>query len=181
MVLMALDHTRDFFTNAPFAPIDLTRTNSPYFLTRWITHFCAPVFFFLAGTGAFLGGARGKTKRELSRFLLTRGLWLMLLDVTLISWCGWRFDFSVHEFYSVVIWALGCCMVVLAGLVWLPVWAVTTFGVAMIALHNTLDGVTNESWGRWAGAWQVLHTGGSFDLTPGITFSVIYPLIRGWG
>src|SRR5881409_3707427 len=75
MVLMALDHVRDFFTNSHFNPLDLTRTDAALFMTRWITHFCAPVFTFLAGTGAFLATTRGKTRRELSWFLLTRGLW----------------------------------------------------------------------------------------------------------
>src|SRR6266568_8749985 len=82
MVIMALDHTRGFFTNVTFYPLDLDKTNVLLFLTRWITHFCAPVFVFLAGTGAYLQFARGKSKSELSPFLITRGLWLIVLEFT---------------------------------------------------------------------------------------------------
>src|SRR5262245_14060258 len=85
MVVMALDHVRDFFTNVPYDPTDLTKTFPALFLTRWITHFCAPVFIFLAGTGAFLSLGRGRTKRELSWFLLSRGLWLALLEITWVK------------------------------------------------------------------------------------------------
>ena len=90
MVIMALDHVRDFYSNAPFDPLDLSKTTVFYFFTRWITHFCAPTFIFLAGISAFLYG-RGKSTEELSRFLLIRGLWLILIDLTLIRF-GWRFD-----------------------------------------------------------------------------------------
>jgi uncharacterized membrane protein len=179
MVLMALDHTRDFFHNAigKFDPLDLSHTNIAIFFTRWITHFCAPVFVFLAGTGAFLSAARGKSKRELSWFLVTRGLWLILLELTWVKCFGWAFSFDFHEVWGLVIWAIGWSMVILAALVHLPTWAVTTFGLIMIAGHNAFDRVKPESWGPLAWLWRVLHAGGLFEVTPGYNFGAGYPLI----
>lgn len=108
MVIMALDHVRDFFHHDVlfFGPADLEKTNVALFFTRWITHFCAPVFCFLAGTGAFLSFKRGKTKRELSYFLLTRGLWLVVLELTVVH-VSWTFHFEITEFGAVVSGRLG--------------------------------------------------------------------------
>src|SRR5678816_2630713 len=142
MVLMMLDHTRDFVHNAVFQfdPTDLSRTNIALFFTRWITHFCAPVFVFLAGTGAYLQFARGKSKSELSRFLVTRGIWLIVLEVTLVR-LGVTFSFDVRMLaFLQVIWVIGVSMIVLAALIYLPVKVVGAFGLVMIALHNLLDG-----------------------------------------
>src|SRR6185436_3365833 len=177
MVLMSLDHVRDFFTNMKFDPLDLTQTNPALFLTRWITHFCAPVFIFLAGTGAFLSTTRGKTKRDLSWFLFTRGLCLVLLELTWIRWAGWNFGINLHEHWGIVIWAIGWSMVVLAAMVHLPLWAITTFGIAMIALHNAFDGVKPESFGPFAWLWRILHAGGQFQITSDVRFGAGYPLI----
>jgi uncharacterized membrane protein len=177
MVLMTLDHTRDFFSNSPFDPLNLTRTFPALFLTRWITHFCAPVFVFLAGTGAFLATTRGKSTGELSRFLFTRGLWLVLLELTWVNWAGWQFHFNLHYYGIQVIWAIGWSMVALAGLVWLPSRAILGFGIAMIMLHNTLDGLKPESSGAWTGLWRVLHAPGTVEIAPGIKLGVGYPLI----
>src|SRR5438046_5499371 len=133
MVIMMLDHTRDYIHSGAllFDPLDLSKTTVWLFLTRWITHFCAPVFVFLAGTGAFLFTTRGKTRKELSWFLLTRGLWLVLLEVTVIRWFGWNFSFDMHAIGIGVIWAIGWSMVVLSALVWLPTWAIAAFGLVM--------------------------------------------------
>src|SRR5262249_2545961 len=139
MVLMALDHTRDFFHAGAFQgwdPLDLAKTNVALYFTRWITHFCAPVFVFLAGTGAFLSTTRGMTNAELLWFLLRRRLWRVLLELTWVHWLGWTFAIDLREEWLLVIWAIGWSMVVLAALVPLPTWAVTTFGVAMIVGHN---------------------------------------------
>src|ERR1044072_2578066 len=148
MVVMMLDHTRDFLHNASLAfdPTDLTQTNFGLFLTRWITHYCAPVFVFLAGTGAYLQLARGKSKRELSRFLLTRGLWLIVLEFTVVRF-GFYFSFD-YRFLGVlqVIWVLGVSMIVLAALIHLPLRVIAAFGIVMIALHNLLDGVNLQGW-----------------------------------
>jgi uncharacterized membrane protein len=141
MVVMMLDHTRDFVHNAAlqFDPLDPTRTNVALFFTRWITHFCAPTFVFLAGTAAYLYAVRGKTKRELSRFLITRGLWLIVLELTVVRLLVFfNLDLQFLGFLQ-VIWVIGASMIVLAGLIYLPLSAIAVFGLAMIFLHNFLD------------------------------------------
>ena len=124
MALMALDHTRDFFSTAGFNPRDVTEP--ALFLTRWVTHFCAPTFILLAGLSAFLYGS-GKSRGELSRFLVTRGLFLILIDFTLIKF-GWRFDLDLYRLTAGVIFAIGASMVALAVLIWLPRWAIGHHG-----------------------------------------------------
>ena len=117
MVLMALDHVRDFLSYQGFPPEDMAHTNGPLFFTRVITHFCAPVFAFLAGTGAFLATSRGKSVRQVSHFFLTRGLWLVFLELTVVDF-AWGF---VPWAQAGVIWGLGWSMVVMALIVYLPV------------------------------------------------------------
>lgn len=173
MVLMAIDHVRDFFSNAHFDPTDLDRTTPALFLTRFITHYCAPVFCLLAGTGAFLSSGRGKSTRELSWFLFTRGLWLVVLELTLVRF-GWTFDLGYHRTPLQVIWALGWSMVVLAGLVHLPRNAILAFGLALIVGHNAFDGFH----GGGSLAWQLLHEPFKpivFDASHRAT--IIYPLV----
>jgi uncharacterized membrane protein len=190
MVIMMLDHTRDFIHNAAaqFDPMDLSRTNVALFFTRWITHFCAPVFVFLAGTGAYLQLARGKSKSELSRFLVTRGIWLIVLEVTLVR-LGVTFSFDVRMLaFLQVIWVIGVSMIVLAALIYLPVKVVGAFGLAMIALHNLFDGFRVASWhgpdspvpSFGAKLWMLLHQ--AFEPFPIVGFPspvviVIYPLV----
>ena len=141
MVLMALDHTRDFFAASGMNPRDVA--DPALFLTRWVTHFCAPTFIFLAGMSAYLYGTRGRSAGEVSRFLLTRGFWLIVIEFTLVR-LGWSFSPHVHFFVAQVIWVIGASMVVLAGLVHLPRWAIAAFGLVMIAGHNLLDGIRAE-------------------------------------
>lgn len=174
MVLMALDHVRGHFTQAHFDPTDLSQTDAPLFFTRWITHICAPVFFFLAGVSAFMSTTRGRTRPELAYYLLTRGLWLMLLEVTLVRF-AWTFSFSYGEIGLAVIWALGCAMVVLAGLVYLPQWAIAAFGLVLIAGHNLFDGLEAE--GMWQAIWAILHSGETIPLTATLSLDPVYPLI----
>ena len=178
MVIMALDHVRDFFHAyaKAFDPLDPTKTWTLLFFTRWVTHFCAPTFVFLAGTGAFLSMRRGRTKAELARFLLTRGLWLVLLEMTLVRF-GWFFNFDYHLVIMQVIWAIGWSMVVLAGLVFLPVRAIAAFGLALICLHNLLDGVRSESFGSLGWLWVLLHEQNILMPQPGFAAFVAYPLI----
>lgn len=178
MVIMALDHTRDFFHSEAFLypPEDLTKTTPLLFFTRWITHFCAPVFVFLAGTGAFLSVARGKSKRQLSWFLTTRGLWLILLELTVVR-LGWFPLAGVSFFILQVIWVLGVSMIVLAALVHLPVRAVAAVGLLMIATHNLLDRFTVQSAGSLGWLWRLLHVSAPWQPTSGLVVIVIYPLI----
>jgi uncharacterized membrane protein len=190
MVVMMLDHTRDFVHNAAqqFDPTDLSRTDVALFFTRWITHFCAPVFVFLAGTGAYLQFARGKSKSDLSRFLVTRGIWLIVLEVTLVR-LGVTFSFDVRMLgFLQVIWVIGVSMIVLAALIYLPVKIVGAFGLLMIATHNLLDGVRVTSWrgpespvpALGEKLWLLLHQ--PFEAFPIAGFPspvvfVIYPLV----
>ena len=176
MVLMALDHVRDYFTNVRFDPLDLSQTTIQLFLTRWITHFCAPVFVFLAGTGAFLSLGRGKSKSDVAKFLLSRGLWLILLEFTLVR-LGWTFGFDYSLLVGQIIWALGCSMVFLSFLIFLPFKALAAFSIIMILAHNFFDGVTPEQFGSLSWLWIILHNFDTIDLGDGYTFFSAYPLI----
>src|SRR5258708_672298 len=149
MIVMALDHLRDFFHSgaSQFQPDDLTRTTAVLFFTRWITHFCAPVFFFTAGIGAFFG-LRGRTPGQLSAFLIKRGLWLVLLELTVLR-LAMNFELMHGAILLAILWALGWSMVALGALVHVPVRALAVLSVAGIALHNLADGV---SAGRFGGA-----------------------------
>lgn len=171
MVLMALDHVRDFFTNVRFDSLDLSQTSAPLFLTRWITHFCAPTFVLLAGVSAYLLSQR-ISRAELSRFLFTRGLWLVVLEVTLIC-LVWTFNARYdHGLFLQVIWAIGVSMMVLAALVHLPLRVIALFSVVTIFGHNFLDGIEPQSFGAWAPLWSVLHVAGPIPHA-----LVAYPLI----
>src|SRR5713101_6141198 len=142
MILMALDHVRDFFHAGAehFNPTDFTQTTPILFFTRWITHYCAPTFMFLAGTGAYLQARRGKTTAEVSHFLWTRGLWLVVLEFTWVLCLGWKFNFAYDQIHLWVIWALGVSMMALAALIYLPWRVLLASSLAMILLHNAFDG-----------------------------------------
>ena len=171
MILMALDHVRDYFGAPGLTPLNLAQTTVPLFLTRWITHLCAPTFFLLTGTGAFF--ARGRRSRaELSRFLFVRGVWLIVLELTVIRCFGMQFNFDYQVTMLIVIWALGWAMIVLAALVWLPTPAILMFGVVMVAGHNLLDGVRSAD-----PLWVMLHAQGFAVNHPGFVVFVAYPLV----
>jgi uncharacterized membrane protein len=193
MVIMMLDHTRDFvhrYALQGFDPTDLQHTSVKLFFTRWITHFCAPVFVFLAGTGSYLQFSRGKTKSDLSRFLVTRGLWLIVLEFTLVRF-GATFNTDYMRFFGMmqVIWVIGVSMIVLAALIHLPVRAIAAFGLIMIFLHNLLDQFHVQGWrgpnSAVPGAWQklfiVMHQGNEplpiLGYFPSPVVYVLYPLI----
>ena len=179
MVVMALDHVRDFFHHDAllFEPTDLSQTNAALFFTRWITHFCAPVFFFLAGTSAFLSFGRGKSQNDLARFLVSRGLWLMFLELTFVRCLGWQFNFNYHVTGLIVIWALGWSMILLAALVYLPRWLIGALAVALIGGHNLLDPIQPESFGTLGWLWKILHVPGAIQPFPRTTFVTGYPLV----
>jgi uncharacterized membrane protein len=139
MALMALDHVRDYFHIAGMngSPTDMETTTPALFFTRWITHFCAPTFVFLSGTSIYLQSLR-KTKKELAWFLFTRGLWLMFAELTLVG-LGWSFDLSFNFFFLQVIWAIGCSMVILSGLIFFRYRVLLTIGILLTLLHNIMD------------------------------------------
>lgn len=142
MMIMLIDHTREFVHSAAmqFDPTDLSKTNAVIFFTRWITHYCAPVFVFLAGTSIFLQKLYGKTNAELSRFLLTRGLWLVILEFTVVRF-GIVFNLDYYSSVGMVqvIWVIGVSMIFMAALIYLPTKIVGAIGIAMIFLHNLFD------------------------------------------
>jgi uncharacterized membrane protein len=173
MVIMVLDHVRAYFSGAHFDPTDLTRTTPALFATRWITHYCAPVFVFLAGASVWIAGTR-RTRGELARFLLSRGIWLVFLELTVISFAWYLSTAWTLGAFAQVIWAIGWSMVVLAGLIYLPRGAVAAIALAMVLGHNMLDGVTPERFGALAPLWRVLHVSGPLGIAPILG---LYPLV----
>src|SRR5262245_14068886 len=172
MIAMALDHTRTFLTGLTFNPENLEQTWLALFLTRWVTHFCAPLFFFLAGTGAYFYGLK-HDRSALQRLLWPRGLWLVVLEFTLVAFAspfGW--PWGVFG----VIWALGCSMLLLAPLVRLPVKALAAASIAVIALHNLVDFLRPEQFGAWNWVWNILHVKGPIELF-GLHSFVLFPLV----
>ena len=170
MILMALDHTRDYF-GVSANPTDLATTTPGLFLTRWITHVCAPTFFLLTGTGAALA-LRTKTRSELARFLFTRGLWLIFLEAVVIRSLAYQFNFDFRVTLLIVIWALGWSMIALSALVFLPTAGIAAIGALLVGGHNLLDGV------RFANPiWAVLYGPGFVLNTPDHVVFATYPLI----
>lgn len=172
VVFMALDHTRDYFTNLHFEPENLTKTWPLLFLVRWITHFCAPAFFLLMGTGAFLYGRRVTTSK-LRRFLITRGVWLIILEFTVVGF-AWTFKPGWGMFG--VIWALGASLLLLACLIDLPVPVLLVFSIAVILGHDVLDSLNPAQFGKFGSIFAILHRTGGVHLFGRVWF-VLFPLI----
>jgi len=170
MVVMALDHTRDYLTYLRFQPEDLARSYPALFFTRWITHFCAPLFFFLAGTGAYLLRSKSGTTGRVATFLWTRGVWLIVLEFTVIEY-AWTF---VPWHFGGVIWSLGCAMIILGVLVWLPEPMILAFGLLVVGAHDLTDGVKLQSLGSFAPLWSLLHRTGT---VPHTEFFVLFPIL----
>jgi uncharacterized membrane protein len=177
MIVMALDHVRDYFHADAFLfdPTDLSKTSVILFFTRWVTHFCAPVFIFLAGTSAFLIGAR-KSKKELAEFLLKRGFWLVFLELTVINF-AWFFNLQFSLITLFVIWALGIGMIVLAAFIHLPFRLTLLVGLVMVFGHNLLDGIQVEGNSVPAILWSMIHQFQGFPLSENYFLFVGYPLV----
>jgi uncharacterized membrane protein len=177
MVLMPLDHTREFFTNYSSNPLDPQQTTFLLYLTRWISHVCAPVFVFLAGTSIFLQQQR-KIRSQLTQHLLARGLWLIIVELTLVHVVfnfHWQWNIQILE----VIWAIGASMMIMAALIHLRMRWVLLIGACLVAGHNLLDGLTVTKFGRLGWLWQLLHVPGLISgqsMTPPIIL-VAYPLL----
>lgn len=177
MIIMALDHTRDFFHKPAWTsdPLDLTTTTPILFFTRWITHLCAPIFVFLAGTGAYFQSLR-KSKKELSLFLIKRGLWLVFIEVFVIAFA---FTFDIH--YSLIglqtIWSIGISMIILGLMIWLPYTAIFIIGAAIVLGHNALDFFelgrkTSPGW--W---YDLMHHPGFYKLWDNHNVLILYPFL----
>ena len=177
MIVMALDHVRDYFHADAFlySPTDMSKTSVILFFTRWVTHFCAPVFIFLAGTSAFLIGLR-KSKKELSEFLIKRGLWLVILELTIVNF-AWFFNFQFSLITLFVIWALGIGMIILAIFIHAPLKITLTIGLLMVFGHNLLDTIHVEGDGGEAILWSLIHRFQGFALSPNYFLFIAYPLV----
>jgi uncharacterized membrane protein len=180
MMLMAIDHIRDYVARSAqqFLPTDLTRTTAAIFFTRWITHFCAPVFVLTAGLGAYFWMTRGHhSKGELSRLLVSRGIWLIVLEVTILRVIFFsQMSFTGNPVLLIILWAIGISMITLAGLIYLPMRVIAAVSIAIIALHNLLDRVSAARFGRVAWIWDILHQQNAFSFD-GITFATAYPVL----
>lgn len=177
MVIMALDHTREFFSNYSGNPTDAATAPGIIFFTRWITHLCAPTFVFLAGTSIYLQSLR-KPPARLSWFLVSRGVWLIVAELVVVS-SMLTFHPSTHFFMLQVIWVTGVSMVLMAALIYLPLWVVALFGGALVLAHNAFDAISPAAMGPGAATlWRLLHVPGV--LVPpasGNLWLNLYPLI----
>ncbi len=180
MIIMTIDHVRDYVNREAmlFLPNDLTQTTPALFFTRWITHLCAPGFILCAGLGAYLWMQRGHhTRPELSRFLLTRGLWLVFCEVTLVrAVFFFQIGYRGQVVIMLVFWSIGLSLIGLSALLYLPRRVLLGVSIAIIALHNLLDPITSEQFGRFGWLWTCLHQRGAFPFA-GTTIVVGYPVL----
>lgn len=176
MIIMALDHTRDFFHITAWTddPLNLNTTTPALYFTRWITHLCAPTFVFLSGTSAYFVSLR-KSKKQLSLFLLTRGLWLIVVEMVVMT-LGISFDIHYNMIILQVIWAIGISMVVLSGIVWLPFPMIFAIGLLIVFGHNLLDFYEFGRNGTFPVWYKLLHVPG-FDKLAGKNLLILYPFL----
>jgi uncharacterized membrane protein len=181
MIIMALDHTRDFFHQASNIddPLNLATTTPFLYFTRWITHFCAPVFVFLSGTSVYLQSLR-KTKKQLSVFLITRGSWLILVELFVMN-----FAFSFDVYYPIVflqtIWSIGISMIFLGLAIWLPFTAILTAGLIIVFGHNLLDFYEKGLQSDPGFLYSLLHRQGLYTLWKGHNLFILYPFLAWTG
>jgi uncharacterized membrane protein len=181
MVLMVLDHVRHFFHYAAItdSPENLATTTPILFLTRWVTHFCAPVFIFLVGISAFLYEQKVNSKYSVSKFLLTRGIFLIILELTVFKF-AWHFQYDPKEFTLLVIWAIGISMIFLAGIIYLNQKLVLVFGLLIVFGHNLFDKLSFTKGTLADAIWKLLHAPGGFKIgDTGIT--VLFPVLPYFG
>lgn len=176
IILMALDHTRDFWSLTAFSPTDLAQTTPAWFFTRWITHFCAPLFVFLTGISTFLYGQKVQAKSKLRNYLISRGCWLIILELIVINF-SWQFTYTY--LFVQVIWALGWSMVILGGLIYLPKKWVLAISLPVLLLHNLIDDdFMHQIMGSYTWLWSFLHQPSSFALFGSdFNIQVVYPII----
>src|ERR1051325_7970669 len=178
MVIMALDHVRMFFGLGTWysEPTDLGTTTPLLFFTRWITHFCAPTFVFLAGTSAFLYGRKRSNVKETAIFLLTRGLWLVFVELVIVNF-AWTFDLTYSFRILQVIWAIGISMIALSILVFLPNWAILSLGMLLVLGHNLLDSITFQGSSAGDMIWYALHQPKAVFIDPSHLINFVYPVL----
>ena len=178
MILMALDHVRMYFGYGTWyaEPTNLATTTPLLFFTRWITHFCAPVFVFLAGASAFLHGTRKASIKETAWYLFTRGVWLILVELVIVN-LAWTFDITYSFHILQVIWAIGVSMVTLSALVFLRNGSVFAVGMALVFGHNLLDSITVQGTSAWDFIWYALHQPKSVFIDSTHIINFVYPVL----
>jgi uncharacterized membrane protein len=181
MVIMVLDHVRDFFHEfRQFDPTDLAKTTPILFFTRWITHYCAPIFVFLSGASAYLHGSRLPSRRDLSLFLLSRGFWLIVLELTVINF-GWWFNVHFQTTLFQVIWAIGISMVCMAGIIHLPYSLMLALGLIIVFGHNLLDTLSFPPESGWYPVWSLIHQPALLRIGENHFILLAYPMLAWLG
>ncbi|MFO1092288.1 MAG: heparan-alpha-glucosaminide N-acetyltransferase domain-containing protein [Planctomycetaceae bacterium] len=175
IVLMALDHVREFLQAAQVDPLNLNETTVPLFFTRWVTHFCPSLFILLAGASIALGLNGRRSRREQARFVFVRGVWLVILELTIVH-LGWQFNFHFESALGQVIWVIGWSMICMAVLLYLPAPVVTVFGLVLIFGHNAFDTIHADRFGKYAWVWQFLHDRGYISCGK-CGIYIAYPLV----
>lgn len=180
IILMALDHVRDYFmfNTFAFSATDPELTTLGLYATRWITHLCAPGFIWLTGISAFIYYTKNGVQKT-SGYLFSRGLILIFLEFTVIK-LAWHFKIDYSFLVLLVIWAIGASMVLLAAACWLKQEAVFIIGIVIIAFHNLFDSVAFQN-KTLSLIWNILHQTGSSDILGGVEIKVLYPILPMFG